>query len=102
MNQSRIKSLGIAGVVFILFSASDAFCWGQSGHRIVGEIAQNHLTAKAKKKIHALFNEHNREGAIAQTNDHLLAKISTWADEIRSDHSMDHYKPWHYINLEDG
>ena len=33
-----------------------AFAWGQSGHRIVGELAQTQLNKKANKKITALLN----------------------------------------------
>ena len=68
----RVKIL-----VFFLFlgvasygSNNSAF-WGQTGHRVVGEIAYNHLTKKAKRNIEKLLKG---EG---------LATISTYADEIK-------------------
>lgn len=61
--------------------------WGPTGHRTTGEIAEKHLTRKAKKKIKKLLNGES------------LAFVSTYADEIKSDKKYDKYKPWHYINM---
>jgi hypothetical protein len=63
------------------------FFWGQTGHRATGEIAENHLTRKAKKKIDKLLK--------GQT----LAFVSTFADEIKSDRKYSKYYPWHYVNM---
>ena len=102
MNRSTLTFLGIT-VCGLLSSSNEAFCWGQSGHRIVGELAQKHLTSTAKLKINTLFDlDSKTEDRNGGGKDHLLAQISTWADEIRSDRSMDKYKPWHYINIADG
>ena len=49
--------------------------WGQTGHRVVGEIAYSHLTKKAKKNLEKLLKG---EG---------LAIISTYAEEIKSDNT---------------
>lgn len=60
-------------LVFFLFLGIASFAtnnkpfWGQTGHRVVGEIAYNHLTKKAKKNIEKLLKG---EG---------LATISTYA-----------------------
>ena len=35
--------------VGILFLSVSVFAWGQTGHRVVGEIAQNHITPKTLK-----------------------------------------------------
>ena len=64
--------------------------WGQTGHRVVGEIANNHLTKKAKRNIEKLLKG---EG---------LATISTFADEIKSDNSFRKYSSWHYVNFKVG
>jgi hypothetical protein len=63
--------------------------WGQTGHRVVGEIAAQNLTKKAKRNIEKLLGA---EG---------LAMVSTFADDIKSDKQYDDFKPWHYINFED-
>ena len=36
---------------FVCFSAADANAWGELGHATVGQIAQDHLTPKAKKAL---------------------------------------------------
>ena len=63
--------------------------WGQQGHRIVGEIAQRHLSAKAKAGVASLIGNQS------------LAHVANWADEIKSDRAWDHAYPWHYISIED-
>ncbi|HLS10602.1 MAG TPA: S1/P1 nuclease [Flavobacteriaceae bacterium] len=72
-------------VFFISFFS--AYAWGPTGHRVTGEIAEKHLTTKAKKKIDELLNGDS------------LALVSTFADEIKSDRSYRKYSPWHYVNI---
>lgn len=73
--------------VCIFSSSNAAEDWGRNGHRATGEIAQKHLTRKAKKEIKKLL-----EGA-------SLALVSTYADEIKSDEAYRAYGPWHYVNF---
>ncbi|PKG43940.1 S1/P1 nuclease [Psychroflexus sp. MES1-P1E] len=61
--------------------------WGQNGHRSVGETAEHYLKSKVKNKIDRILNGQS------------LADASTYADEIKSDHDYDRYKPWHYANI---
>lgn len=89
-------------VTFLLISAfsyaNDTDCysndrdvfWGQTGHRVVGEIAYRNLTNKARRNIEKLLKG---EG---------LAIISTFADDMKSDSKYDKYRTWHYINFKDG
>ncbi|GGQ30363.1 S1/P1 nuclease [Shewanella litoralis] len=84
------KSIMIAsGLLLSLSISSSVFAFGQLGHRIVGDLAQQHLSASAKQQIEQL------------TNGESLAQMSTWADEIRSDKHWYHAAPWHYISIED-
>ncbi|CAI8336815.1 MAG: Uncharacterised protein [Flavobacterium sp. SCGC AAA160-P02] len=64
--------------------------WGLTGHRVVGEIAYNHLTKKAKRNLENLING---EG---------LAIISTYADDIKSDKNFKKFSSWHYVNFKVG
>lgn len=73
-----------------IYANEGAMFWGQTGHRVVGEIASLNLTKKAKKNLIKLIG---KEG---------LAMMSTYADEIKSDKKYDQYKPWHYVNYKDG
>lgn len=77
-------------LLLVLGYSPSAFSWGKTGHRIVGEIAQRNLNAKAKKGIVDL----------AGTED--LSRISTWPDEIRSDPKMGYTAPWHYASIPNG
>ena len=61
--------------------------WGKTGHRIIGQIAQDHLTPKALATITELLNGET------------LATVSTWADEMRSNPDFRPYDKWHYVNL---
>ena len=61
--------------------------WGQTGHRTVGEVADEHLTKKARKNIETLLGGQG------------LAYVSTYADEIKSDKKYDKYYTWHYVNF---
>lgn len=72
------------------FIIPEAFSWGKTGHRIVGEVAQRNLNSRALKGIKEL----------AGTED--LSKISTWPDEIRSDPKMGYTAPWHYASIPNG
>jgi hypothetical protein len=67
-----------------------AFAWGQTGHRIIGELAQNQLHKKASKKITALLNSST------------IAMESTWGDFVKSDDKYAEFSSWHYTNIEGG
>lgn len=65
---------------------ADVF-WGKTGHRVVGEIAQDHLKPSTKRKLNKLLNGRS------------LAYISTFADEIKADDRYKKFNTWHYINI---
>jgi len=77
-------------LITLLLVPALAFSWGKTGHRVVGQIAENHLTPKAAKAVRDLLGPDS------------LAEVANWADEIRSDPSMKRYDPWHYVNIPDG
>jgi S1/P1 Nuclease len=75
--------LSFAALLFALVLVS----WGEKGHRAVGQIAENHLTDKAKLAVkHLLGNE-------------TLADVSNYADEMRSDRAYKYTGAWHYVNV---
>ena len=61
--------------------------WGKTGHRVVGEIAEDYLSKKAEKEISKLLNGHS------------LAFVANYGDDIKSDRQYDSYRPWHYVNF---
>ncbi|MCF2906798.1 S1/P1 nuclease [Pseudoalteromonas sp. DL2-H2.2] len=88
MLRASLKGLALSALLI----STSAWSWGMNGHRVVGEIAQQHLTPAAEKAVKALLAEDS------------LAEVSTWADEMRSSPD-DFWKKqsgkWHYINIED-
>ncbi len=77
------------GLVFLL-TYSTAFGWGQTGHRIVGEIAFRHMTPSAQQRVLEILNRETP------------AMASTWMDFIKSNRDYDHMRPWHYVTVPDG
>lgn len=76
--------------ICILSFSTSAYSWGKTGHRVIAEIAQRNLTSEAKKGVTLLLGNED------------LARISTWADEIRSLRKYDYAAPWHYTSIPTG
>lgn len=77
---------------FILFNTPSysAKKWGQTGHRVVGAIADNYTTNKTKRHIRRILNHQS------------LAFVSTFGDEIKSDPRYKEFEVWHYVNMSFG
>jgi hypothetical protein len=76
-----------------IFISQSAFGWGQVGHRVTGQIAEQYLSIKAKQQIRSLYPNES------------LAEISTYADEERSNPDEFWQKtagPWHYVTIPKG
>lgn len=83
----------IAVILFVALLATPigkAMAWGQEGHRIVGQVAYNHLTKKAKKNVDKVLGRHG------------IVYCSTWADEIKSDTIYPTSYDWHFQDLDGG
>lgn len=74
-------------LVFQPIISANSSDWGPTGHRTIGEIAEKHLTKKAKKQIEDLLQGQG------------LAFVSTFGDEIKSDDKYDKFYTWHYVNF---
>lgn len=61
--------------------------WSKTGHRAIGEVAEQHLSRKAKKAIREILKGES------------LAMASTYADEIKADRRYSEFDPWHYVNF---
>lgn len=86
MNSKRI--LLVTLLILMVLPLTSFTRWGQTGHRVVGEIAEEHLSNRAKKQIKKLLKGRS------------LAFVSTYADEIKSDKKYNDYYTWHYINMD--
>jgi len=76
--------------VFGLFSFVYSYAWGLTGHRVIAEIAENHLCGKTKREIKKLFGKEK------------MAYWANWPDFIKSDTTgvWKEASAWHYINID--
>ena len=72
-----------------------ALAWGQLGHRLVGELAERHLSPTAEQQVREL---------LADEADPTLAGVANWADTLRNDDPERFRKTstWHYVGYPDG
>lgn len=77
-------------IIVALASFNFGYSWGTTGHRVIAEIAQNHLSKKSKRNLKKIIG------------DQKLAYWANWPDNIKSD-TTGVWKPserWHYVNLD--
>ncbi len=80
----------ILAFTLLLLISTVSFSWGPTGHRVVGLIAEQHLSKKALKNISLVLGTES------------IAEVSTYMDFIKSDRKYDHYSPFHYCTVPDG
>ena len=80
----------IIALALLMTLTLQALPWGKTGHRVIGLIAERHLSKKAKKQIEKILK------------DETLAEVSNYMDFIRADDRYDHMAPWHYCTIPDG
>lgn len=69
---------------------TSAFAWGKTGHRVVGYVAQQHITKKANKNINKILKEYS------------LEMSGNFMDFIKADTNYRHMGSWHYVSIPDG
>ena len=85
-----MKSVQSTFIVILLIFCQTALAWGPTGHRVVGYVAQQHLTKKASKKVNEILNLYSLE----MCGNHM--------DFIKSDTNYKHMNSWHYVSIPDG
>ena len=83
------KILQNSVLLLALLSFNFGYSWGTTGHRVIAEIAENHLSGKAKRQLKKIIGEQK------------LAYWANWPDQIKSD-TTGVWKPtekWHYVNV---
>jgi len=86
-----MKSLIVLFSFLLTFTpANETKKWGQTGHRVVGDIAEQYLSDEAFETIDRILG------------DESMAIASTWMDEIRSDSDYDYTHDWHWVTVPDG
>lgn len=92
MHQKRIRNilLKVVATLLLLSFVPSAQAWGPTGHRVVAEIAQRHLTPAAQAKVNRLLDGRT------------LADVANWPDDLRSDPRFDKYRPLHFATVPNG
>ena len=83
-------------LIALLFLAPlQALAWSDLGHRLVGELAQRHLTAAANAQV---------AGLLQGEAEPSLAGIASWADNLRKADPQAYpgSDRWHYVNFPAG
>ncbi|MCA5004878.1 S1/P1 nuclease [Sphingobacterium bovistauri] len=86
--KNKLNAVVLLTACIILSQLQKAQAWGMTGHRVIAEIAERHLTKKAKRNLQKIIgNQH-------------IAYWSNWADFIKSDTSAAFKKTgsWHFVN----
>jgi hypothetical protein len=79
-----MRSIVLAGA-FACALVGQALAWGQEGHSIVAEIAQQRLTPPAARMVGTLLKGRS------------LASIASWADDERETHPAT--EGWHFVDI---
>lgn len=96
----KVKGFLRLAVVFLLAVAPifNALAWDGTGHMIIGQIAYDRLTDKARARVNELAGKLEKNGV-----PYNGVNICCWADDIKARNSdspyRGHYKPWHYIDI---
>lgn len=88
MKTSIIRFFG--GLLLFIYLPLQSMAWGTTGHRVVGQIAESHLNAKAKLAVKSILGNES------------LAMCANWADFVKSDKAYDYLYNWHFINFAGG
>lgn len=78
------------GLILIALIAQNSWAWGPQGHMVVAQVADNNLSAPAKKAVAKILPNMT------------LADVANWADQIKSRSEWAHTKQWHFLDLADG
>jgi len=87
MNKALIT---LAFLLTLIISPATAFAWGKQGHALVAEVAFNYMDKNTKKIVLQYLDGMNIEDA------------ANWMDNVKSDHSYDFMRAYHYVNFDRG
>ena len=85
---STTQSLTLTALVSLI--SAQAFAWGDLGHQATAEVAQRHLTDKARSLVMSTMTAEP------------MALSATWPDSVRRDKTFDELKPYHFAEIKEG
>jgi hypothetical protein len=88
--RSNAAFLALVALVVLGLTPQSASAWGNNGHRIVGQGAEEALSTKARQAVRRIAGTQS------------LAMLAPWPDFARSDPAWRFATHWHYTTVEDG
>ena len=88
-----VRIVHTLAIALLVAGASDAWAWGQTGHRVTGALAERYLSGDAQAAVRRILG------------DESLAEAATWPDVMRSSPEEFWRKtasPWHYVTVPEG
>lgn len=88
-----MRILVAVAATVLAVAPAPASAWGKTGHRVVGQIADAHLSSKARVAVKRILDTET------------MAEASNWPDFMKSDPSPFWQKTasaWHYVTIPDG
>lgn len=82
-----MKKTTILLFFIVQLSFGNTIFWSKKGHRVIGNVAQEYISRKAKKEINKLLDGQS------------LASVSNFGDEIKADKRYKKFSAWHYVNF---
>lgn len=82
-----MKKTTILLFFIVQFSFGNTIFWSKTGHRVIGDVAQQYLSRKTKKEIKKLLDGQS------------LASVSNFGDKIKADKRYKEFSAWHYVNF---
>ena len=87
MNKALIT---LAFLLTLIIFPNKTFAWGKKGHALVAQVAFTYLDENTKKVV------------LQYLDGMTIEEAANWMDNIKSDHSYDYMKPYHYVNFDKG
>jgi S1/P1 Nuclease len=88
----------LAAVLLFLGAPTLCFGWGQEGHRMVGDIASQFLSAQSSRQIGALLAD-DLDANNQPSGRKTLGEVASWPDEIRRTPKGEGTAPWHFDDM---
>jgi len=82
--------IAVSFILIVMLSPSKTLAWGKKGHALVAEVAFTYLDENTKKVV------------LQYLDGMTIEEAANWMDTIKSDHSYDYMKPYHYVNFDKG
>lgn len=93
---STVLSLFLVSMLSLI--STPARGWGEEGHRLIGSIADRHLTPHAAREVARLLRN-DRLASGERSGRATLADIAYWADEIRDYRWGKAKSRWHFDDI---